>query len=490
MKNILLITGAAALSALLLTLASPGYDLWPLAYLALAPALLTARKTHRGFLSCWLFGFLFYAVNLRWVIASVSDFGNAPFAVGVLVTALFAAFLGLFWGLFGWLFVRKSSASLLLAGVLVTLEVVKSSAFSGFPMLNLAHTQASFLPAIQIAEITGEYGISLIIAYTNLALVSLISDRNRQPVLVAAILIISSFGYGFSVKDQTYAGNPLKIRVSQPAYSQAEKWVPENKYDIMTLVNGLVRETDPQDHDLLVLPETVYPAFMNDGFAGYHFLDAFSEKVPVIAGGIRYDEKDGKRTYYNSVFMFDSGKVSVYDKLHLVPFGEYFPLKTLFKPIDYYFFKGAEDFSPGKSASVFSGSGFTAAPMICYESMYSGLMRDQVMLGADIITLVTNDSWFGATMGPYQHLAADIIRAVEFRKPVVRAAQSGISACIEPGGGVSASIPTGVRGHIDCELTPRRGLTVFASGGYGWLAVFLIGSWVLNRRKERKGNSY
>jgi apolipoprotein N-acyltransferase len=115
--------------------------------------------------------------------------------------------------------------------------------------------------------------------------------------------------------------------------------------------------------------------------------------------------------------------------------------------------------------------------------MYSDLVRDQVMLGADVVTVVTNDSWFGDSKGPYQHLATDVLRAVEFRKPVLRAAQSGISACITPSGEVTDTLGTGVKGTLECSVTTHKGLTLFATGGYGWLAVFLFAAWYFSRRK-------
>lgn len=490
MKNFTLALVSSAISAFLLTLASPGYNLWPLAYFALVPMLVSIPVTEKKFLTGWLFGTIYYAVNLRWVINAVSDFGNSPFIVGLLVTIGFAMILALFWGVFTYLYLSKRGSLLLMAGVAVTLEVIKSSIFSGFPMLNLAHTQYSFIPAIQIAEVTGEYGVSLIIAYSNLAAASLITDKNRHSVVLAAILAAASFIYGFSVSGRDYAGNDMRAHIIQPAYSQADKWIPDKKYDIMALVNGMLRMTDPEKYDLVLLPETVYPAFLNESFAGFQMLDLFAEKVPVLAGGIRFTENEGKKTYYNSVFLFDKGRVSVYDKLHLVPFGEYFPLKTLFKPIDYYFFKGAEDFTPGREATVFVRDKFSAAPMVCYESMYSSLVRTQVMMGADVITVVTNDSWFGNTMGPYQHLATDVMRAVEFRKPVLRAAQSGISACITPDGKIQGSIPMGKKDSLDCTVRPHKGMTVFAAGGYGWLAVYLFAAWFFTRRKNRNTNSY
>jgi apolipoprotein N-acyltransferase len=483
MKNIALLLFAAITSSVLMTAASPGYDQWYAAYFALAPMLIAIPLTGFGFLTGWLYGTLYFLLNIHWVVNAVSDFGNSPFFVGVLVAAAFSMGLGLFWGVFGYLYKKKHKAGFLMAGVVVALEVARSTLLTGFPMLNLSHTQYTFLPAIQIAEVAGSYGISLIIAYMNLSIASLITNKNKQSILFALLLTAASIIYGFSVQGRTYAGTDINVSIIQPAYSQADKWIPEKKYDIMSDVNTMLRAVDLEKHDMVILPETVYPAFLNPSFAGYHMLSIAGEKVPVIAGGIRFIENDGKRIYKNSVFMFDGENVSTYDKIHLVPFGEYFPLKNIFKPIDYYFFKGAEDFAPGDGASVFVNEKFTAAPMVCYESMYSDLVRDQVMLGADVVTVVTNDSWFGDSKGPYQHLATDVLRAVEFRKPVLRAAQSGISACITPSGEVTDALGTGVKGTLECSVTTHKGLTLFATGGYGWLAVFLFAAWYFSRRK-------
>jgi apolipoprotein N-acyltransferase len=486
MKNILISAALAVCSALLLTLASPGYGLWFLAYIALVPMLMAVRLSRLGFLTGWFFGFAYYLANIYWIITAVSVLGEAPLAAGIVSFVVFSAFLGLFWGVFGWLYGRKKEAALLCAGIIVALEVAKSTMLTGFPMLNLAHTQYSFPAAIQTAEITGEFGISFIIAYVNTAFAALIADKNRRQAMLAFLVLGASFTYGYMLSDREYAGEPLRARIIQPAYPQAEKWMPEKKYDIMAVVNQMVRETDAENFDLLVLPETVYPAFMDDSFAGYHMLDLFGEKLPVMAGGIRRISGDSGNIYKNSILLFDRGEVQLYDKLHLVPFGEYFPFKTFFKPINYYFFNDAEDYTPGDAPVVFARDKFTAAPMICYESMYSSLVRTQVMMGADVLTLVTNDSWFGDSKGPYQHLAADVLRAVEFRKPVIRAAQSGISACIAPTGEIISELGLGIKGTVDCRLTTHKGLTVFATGGYGWLALLLIASWFASRKKVRK----
>jgi len=484
MNNFLSYIVLPIVSAIILTSASPGYDLWFFAYFALIPLMVGISKVKKPAISGFIFGFSYYLINMQWVITAVSDFGDAPYFAGVILCLIFTIGLGLFWGLFGWVAGKKGGANLLLAGVIVTLEVIKANFFTGFPWLNLSHTQATFLPAIQIAEVAGEFSISLIIAYVNISLASIVLKRGFHSFLLAMVMLVASFSYGFLVKNRDYAGETIRTRIIQPAYSQKDKWDPDKKFEIIIDINQLVRGSEPEKFDLLVLPETVYPDFMNEDFSGHALLEVYGEKIPIITGGIRHKTTDDKRYYYNSVLMFDGNKKMTYDKRHLVPFGEYFPLAGFFKPIDYYFFKDAEDFTAGKEHTVFDRGRYKPAPMICYESAYSELVREQVLKGADILTVVTNDSWFGETNGRYQHLATDIMRAVEFRKGVVRAAQSGISACISPSGEVTASKGLNEKGYLDCEARSHRGLTIFATGGYGWLAIFLFVSWFVSRRRS------
>lgn len=479
----------ALISAFLLTLSSPGFDLWYLAYFALVPVVYAGYKHPAPFRLFTLFGFLYFFYNLRWIETSVSFFGGAPSFVGYCAAAAFALFLSLFWGIFGWLLGRRNGETLLLSCIWVCLEVVKGSILTGFPWLNLAHTQHTFTPAIQIAELGGEHLVSLVIIYFNISLARFAKDRNKHSLTPAVVLLCAVFVYGFIAEARKYDHNTLNTRIIQPAYSQSEKWNTDSRDSIFLSVSDMIRNSEYEKYDLLILPETVYPAFMTEDLSGYALMSHVSKTTPVMAGGIRFQDSQGERKYFNSVFMFNGGKAEIYDKRHLVPFGEYFPLGGIFKPIDYYFFKGAEDFSVGSEASVFTSAKVNPAPLVCYESAYSRLVTPQIEKGADIITVVTNDSWFGMTQGPAQHLATDVFRAVESRRSVVRAAQTGISACIDPKGRVTDSLPLGKKGYMDCNLELLTVKTVFTSAGYGWLVVFLATVYLWDRRKKRRNNN-
>ncbi|WP_295225772.1 apolipoprotein N-acyltransferase [Seleniivibrio sp.] len=482
MKEKLIPYLSALLSAFLLTLASPGIDLWFLAYFALVPVILAASNNKRPWLIFFTFAFLYYCYNLRWVETSVSHFGGAPAIVGMLLVAVFAAVLALFWALFGFIYKRRPSANILAATAIVALEIVRANLFTGFPWLYLGHTQTSFAPAVQAADLGGEFLISLVVAYFNLALASFIRDRNRNSFAIASVVVVAVFSYGFLAEHREYNHEILKTRIIQPAYSQNDKWNMDKELEVILQVSELIRNSSPQNYDLLMLPESVYPNMMDKDFTGYRLMSIVSEVTPVLAGVIRNDGKVKDRKYYNSVYLFDGKNVQTYDKRHLVPFGEYFPLGTLFKPIDYYFFKGAEDFSAGTTPVVFDHEKIKAAPLVCYESAYSGLVRPQIEAGANMIAVVTNDSWFGDTQGPYQHMATDIMRAVEYRRSVVRAAQTGVSACIDPDGTIQAEFGLNKAGYLDCDVKTVTARSIFSVTGYLWLVLLIMGIYIYERR--------
>lgn len=484
MKKLLIPYLLAAVSAFLLTLASPGIDLWFLAYFALVPVLIGASGNRRPWLVFFTFAFLYYSYNLRWVETSVSYFGGAPSVVGYLLVGVFSAVLALFWAGFGWIYARRPSASILAATVIVALEVLRANVFTGFPWLYLGHTQTSFLPAFQAADLGGEYLITLVVAYFNLALAAFVRDRNTNSISIAFVLVVAVFSYGFLAKGREYNHEILKTRIIQPAYKQTDKWNKDKEAEVILQVSEMIRNSAPQNYDLLVLPESVYPNMMNRDFAGYRLMSIVSEITPVLAGVIRNNGKVEDREYFNSVYLFDGKDVQTYDKRKLVPFGEYFPMGSLFKPIDYYFFKGAEDFSAGREPTVFSHEKIKAAPMVCYESAYSNLVRPQIEAGANMIAVVTNDSWFGDTQGPYQHMAVDIMRAVEYRRSVVRAAQTGVSACIDPDGTIQAELGLNKAGYLDCEVKTVTAKSIFSVTGYLWLVLLIAGIFIYERRQR------
>ncbi|MEK7366200.1 MAG: apolipoprotein N-acyltransferase, partial [Candidatus Deferrimicrobiota bacterium] len=248
---------------------------------------------------------------------------------------------------------------------------------------------------------------------------------------------------------------------------QSVKWDPGNQSATLEIYGELTRTARDAGAQVVVWPETAAPFFYGWEAGLSRRLDAIavSGGIPVIFGAPWYDPAGGGK-FYNSVFHMDARGVVLgrYDKRHLVPFGEYIPLRSVL-----FFLRkltaGEEDFSAGTGPALFRVTGRPVAASICYEALFPMLIREGVLGGATWLVNVTNDAWFGDTVAPHQHLAMARMRCVEFRRPMVRAANSGISAVIDGGGGVAASLGLFRRGVLLAAVRPATGETVYAKTG-------------------------
>jgi len=217
----------------------------------------------------------------------------------------------------------------------------------------------------------------------------------------------------------------------------------------------------------VIWPETAAPFFYGWEADLSRRVDAIAAEagVPLIFGAPWFDPAEGGR-FYNSVFLLDGRGVLAgrYDKRHLVPFGEYIPLRRVL-----FFLQkltvGSDDFSRGTTSSLFSAGGELVSASVCYEAIFPGILRDAVRGGATVLVNVTNDAWFGDTVAPRQHLAMARLRCVELRRPMFRAANSGISAVIDSGGGIVASLGLFRRGVVVGEVRPGTEMTLYAKTG-------------------------
>jgi len=235
----------------------------------------------------------------------------------------------------------------------------------------------------------------------------------------------------------------------------------------LEIYGELTRKASDAGAQVVVWPETAAPFFYGWEAGLSRRLDAIavSGGIPVLFGAPWYDPAGGGK-FYNSVFHMDARGVVLgrYDKRHLVPFGEYIPLRSVL-----FFLRkltaGAEDFSSGTGPALFLVGGHPVAASICYEALFPPLMREGVLGGATWFVNVTNDAWFGDTVAPHQHLAMARMRCVEFRRPMVRAANSGISAVIDRDGGIAAALGLFRRGILVAGIRPAAGETVYAKTG-------------------------
>lgn len=462
------------LSSLLLTISMPGYSLSPLAFISLVPLFCAIHIDRKNvYLKTLLFSLIFYISSLRWLITTVSHYGAAPVYISLLILFIFAFYLTIYWLLFIY-FYNRINNKIVLSTIFVVLEIIRGTFLTGFPWLNLAQSQFNNIYVLKITSIFGEYGLSFIIFLTNVFLADYFLKNKLKSLFIGiAIPVLTMFaGYLVIILDSP-AKESLNITVIQPVYEQKLKWDEKSSNMVINYNKKLIEKALKENTDLLVLPEAVFPVFLELHKDLYDYLLDVSYKKPILLGNIRMDFINNK--YFNSIFYINKGKIYLYDKIHLVPFGEYFPLQKLFKPIKYYFFGESDAFSRGTSTHTFQLKNFIIAPLICYEGAYTGLVQQFMKKKPDFIVINTNDSWFGDSIGRFQHLAIATLRASETSKFVVRAAQSGISACIDPDGRLLNYLDINEEGIFNCTITKTKFPSIFNKLQYSWLVLLILG---------------
>jgi apolipoprotein N-acyltransferase len=423
-------------------------------------------------LAGFIYGFIYYLLNLNWIVNAVNFYGNVPSFIGYMVFVFFISYLSIYFAIFGYI-CKKKDDIILLSFVFVGLEIAKSYLFTGFPWLNLGLTQYSQSIPLQWASVVGEFGISFFIIIINFLFYHS-TKKNKKHIIASILTLILFYGGGYTLKN-IYKNNMvsnLNIDIVQTNYKQRYKWRPDKKNELIKKVVKLFDKSILSKSQLTVLPEAAFPTFIEEEKSLFAYLRDLSKIKPILVGSLRYE---GKNKYFNSAYFINNGDFYVYDKRHLVPFGEYFPLGNLLKPISYYFFGTADDFKKGKEQKVFKiNNDIKISPLICYESAYSDLVPYSHGKISDIIILLTNDSWFGKTKGKEQHLALSVLRAVEYRRSFVRAAQSGISACIDSNGKIIKKIPEG-EGILNCNIQIHsEKATFYAKYQYFWILLVIL----------------
>lgn len=461
----------AGFSALLLTLSSPGFDYGFGAWVSLVPLFFAVgKKLVKPLYAGLFFGWLYYFFGISWLSFPLTDIGNAPLFVTWIVTGVFALYLALFYGLTMWIFAHSRGSVVYVPLFFAAAEYFRGVFLTGFPWLTLAQTQYLYPEILSVTSILGEYGLSMLVILANLLIYHGLVKRN-YPRLAFGVLVPALLFCGGLITPEPKADGTVKVRMIQTGVEQEEKWDKERTDRVVNTVQRMLLDSDPGSFDLLILPETAYPVFVQDDSILHFTLSAIGEDTPLVAGIMRYDKKEGGYDFFNSATLFAGDNSSVYDKVHLVPFGEYFPFSGLLKPIDDFFFQGAQDYAKGTDFSVFTVNNMKIAPLICYEGAFYKQLKTQTAKGANIVALVSNDSWFGFSHGRYQHLAVDVMRSAEFGRWILRCTQSGISAYIDAKGRIISTLGVSEAGYLDgeAELISKR--TFFGRFGYLWLAL-------------------
>ncbi len=468
-----LVVAAVAGFAMHLAFPRPGWDL--LGWAALAPVLAlaaTAGTPRRAFLEGWVAGLAFYVPLLRWLTHTMTTFSQMTMPVAVLVLLALAGYLALFWGGvawgLAWLRGRLGTGALWLAPALwVAGELGRTYLLGGFPWGLLGYVPSRRLLVIQIAAWTGVYGVSALLVLVNTALAWTAVERRWRAagLSLAGAAVAGALLVGHAHLAPVDAPT-LRVAVVQGNIAQAVKWDAGFKAETLRIYGELTRAVAPGSR-LVVWPEAAVPAYVRFEPAALRWLTdlAAGVRVPLLVG-VPDAETDGRRVrYLNSAFLVESAGVRArYDKMHLVPFGEYVPLKRLLFFVEAI---AAEigDFTPGRQVTILPLEDTPFGTVICYEVIFPGLFRRFVAEGASFMTNITNDAWFGDSGGPLQHLAMVPLRAVENQIAIVRAANTGVSAFVLPSGAIQSTLPLGVRGTLRAEVPVRRGYTFYARFG-------------------------
>ncbi|MEW6214799.1 MAG: apolipoprotein N-acyltransferase [Nitrospirota bacterium] len=452
----------AFISGVLLVLCFPTIDFSGLAWLALVPLLLPLydKKPKQAFKAGIFFGIPYFFGTQYWIYHSVNHYGGVPFITSIAIVILLCFYLSLYTGIFAFLFSITIKTTrfpaLFVAPVFwVVLEFLRSYLFTGFPWSSIGYTQYKFITAIQIADITGIYGISFFVVAVNGAVSDIFLIRRRiremplfslsQTVIGFSILflfIISAFLYGQWRLGEERSGKQLRTSIVQGNIEQDKKWEPAYQDAVIETYKRLSIEAASFFPAIIVWPETSVPFYFNSDKRYTEQLINFQRglNVYLLFGSVLIKGRMGDKVpLSNSALLLDkTGIVSyTYDKIHLVPFGEYVPLRKVLFFIDK-LVVGIGDYIPGDYYFRAETPFGSFATLICYEIIFPGLVRKFYSKGGDFIVNITNDAWFGRTKGPYQHFSMAVFRAVENRKPVIRAANTGISGFIDSNGRILA----------------------------------------------------
>lgn len=505
---------AVAFSSLLLTLAFPSFSFWPLAWFGMVPLFIVIQNKSplQSFWLGWTQGILFYLGTLTWIINTMVNYGNLPLIVSVFLLALLAMYLGVYTGLFCFFLARfkRNQVNKWIAApfIWVSLEYIKAHILTGFPWASLGYSQFNNLQVIQIADVTGVYGLSFLIIFVNVSFFLVLDyfyffqpekrevSAMKNHITAALFLLIITFGYGSwkSSYFSNYAGKkPLKVALIQGNIDQSHKWDILFQNSVYETYKKMTLESAEKKPDLIVWPETATPfSFSSDRVHRSKLLQLGKESGShILFGSPNFDKKDRKITLYNSAYLISPEKkvLGQYDKIHLVPFGEYVPFKKLLFFVDK-MVVGIGDFGSGTEHTVFSMPKGKFSTLICFEVIFPDLVRRFVKEGAEFLVNITNDAWFGKSAASYQHISMVVFRAVENRRPIIRAANTGVTGIINSRGEIISQTDIFARGKIIGNIYPEKNYqTIYTRyGDFFAIAVLLCtiiyGGIGISRKKK------
>ena len=490
--------GSLICGALLTTAFAP-FDLWPLALLCPALLMFAWRRADTAREAAWLgfaFGLGLFAAGTWWLYISIHGFGQAPVWVALLVMSalvliMAAYYAGLGYAVVRWLPVRTPTGALLfMPAAWLLVEWWCGWFLSGFPWLSLGYSQTdTWLRGF--APLGGIHLISGLLLVGAGALVVLVQGP-RASRIGAAVLLVAMWPAGRALDPIEWtqqAAKPSSVAIVQGAIPQDMKWLASNQQDILDAYARL--HSEALGADLIVWPESALPDLANNlaDYIGAAWSAAREHQSALLMGVMRLD--DDQVNYYNSVLALAGTEPAFYDKHHLVPFAEFFPVPDVVREWLRLMSLPYSDFTHGAAGQQPLAAGaLKVAANICYEDAYPGSLRG-AMRRSDLIVTVTNDAWFGRSPARYQHFQIARLRAAEARRYLLRAANDGVSAVVGPRGEVRALAPEFKAAVLRGQILARTGDTPYLkAGNYPIIGasalIVMLGLW--RRRKLPAGS--
>ncbi|NBI42293.1 apolipoprotein N-acyltransferase [[Haemophilus] felis] len=485
------------------------FDYWIAAYFSVAGLLFLTQLSQRriALRATFLWGMAFFTFGVNWLHVSIHQFGGTPLWLSYVMVLLLAAYLSLYPLLFAYLVQRFQVKSAVIFAVIWTAtEWLRGTLFTGFPWLQFGYSQIDS-PFAHIAPLFGVSGLTFFVLWGSASILSLVSHLFRTPkniplvlfhlglLIVVAGLAINSgnLKYVHKVEDKS-----LKVTLAQGNIEQQLKWDPEYFLNTLDIYQKQIQQHLGKS-DLIVLPESSLPTLENHLQTFLQSLDdvAGENKTELLIGTVYQDIN--QNAIFNSIVQlgqqnqkYFAEKAPRYNKVHLVPFGEYVPLEKVLRPLGSVFNLPMSAFQAGNDKqATFQVKGRHLAAAICYEIIFGELVRKNVNKNTDFLLTISNDAWFGNSIGPWQHLQMARMRALELGKPVIRGTNTGITTFIDEFGQIQAQAPQFTQTTLTQVIAPTEGRTPYSALGnlplYALCILFTLmrgAGWLLRRKMK------
>jgi apolipoprotein N-acyltransferase len=458
------------------------FSLFPLVIISLAVLFWLWEHAGTGRMAAWLgacFGFGLFSAGIGWLYIAQHDYGDMPAPMALITTILFSAFLALFPALTGYVQAklhapRWARLTLAMPALWVLSEWVRGLLFTGFPWLTLAYSQAPISPLVGYAPIFGVYGVSLAVATTAglLAFLSRMQSKNQSRMALAGLLAIWLSGAVLRNIEWTQPeGGPLKVALLQGNIPQELKFQENRLSSTLETYRRLVLESDAR---LIVLPETALPLMRHTLPKDY--IDTLSKHAIKNNGDILIGSfESNDNLYYNAVFTAGTASSQSYRKNHLVPFGEFIPLRPVLAWIinELLNIPMSDLMRGGEQQPVLHIAGQRIAVQICYEDVF-GEEVIHYLPEASLLINVSNDAWYGESHAAMQHLQIAQMRALETGRMVLRATNTGVTSIIKRDGTIQQILPQHKEGTLTGSVQGYAGSTPYVFYGNVVILAFLM----------------